>query len=603
MSTEAVPPKPTAEGTFAKTPLSHLLVYGYDKKLNGTMEFRNGTNVGTVLFRGGHPVRVKLWEPLYLSTIVREMGKVPEAELEKSLRARAESTRLHGEVLVEMGLLTLADLSVALKEQLVRKLLVLFALPSDTSFAFYDGHDALAHYGSDQPKATVDPPRLLWAGIKKEQATDRVNMAITKTGPSALRLLPTAQIARFDFSKDELALIDLLRARPIRPADLANAGILAPAHANRIIYCLLLTKQVDLVEAPPLKSPSMPPAPQAFARVQIQQRAVSVPPVEERPSITSPSDNRIASPFPGTSQPPAPSTPPIITRRNSSAERDLKIIEAQRKKILDTVDALPTQNLFQVLGLTETATTEDVQKAYVALAKIWHPDKLPAALTDVKAACATVFARLSEAHHTLSDKARRAEYEKKHSGGATSDAEKAEIVSVLEAATNFQKAEVFLKKNDLVQCEEFARRASQGDPTQANYLALLAWVEALRPENQGKEATEAKIRMLDKAITLSEMCERAFFYRGMLLKRLDRGNLAIRDFKKAADLNPRNLDAAREVRLFNMRSGAQKPVRGSNPPKTQPGRPSMAPGGNSVRPSKPVSNRPSGGLFDRLFKK
>lgn len=599
MPNDAVPPKPTAEGAFAKTPLSHLLVYGYDKKLNGSMVFQapNGKS-GTVLFRGGHPVRAKISEPLYLSTVLEETMNLPATAFETSLRTRAESTRLHGDILVEMGLLTLADLTVALKEQLLRKMLFLFSLPAETTFAFYDGHDALVGFGSEQPKALVDPPRLLWAGIKKESAPDRVNQAIAKTGTNALRLLASAQINRFEFSKDEVAFIDLLRARPIRATDLAATGILPAAHAQRLIYCLLLTKQVDLTEAP-LKAPSI--SPQAFARVQIQQRAASVPPIQERPSITSPGDSRIASPFPGTKAP-VPSTPPIIPRRNSSAERDLKIIEAQRKKIMETVEALPDQNLFQVLGLEPSASTEEIQKAYVALAKIWHPDRLPAALTDVKAACATVFARLSEAHHTLTDRMRRAEYEKRMAGGAASDAEKAEIVSVLEAATNFQKAEVFLRKNDLAQCEEYVRKAVQGDPTQANYLALLAWVEALRPENQTKEATEAKIRMLDKAISLSEMCERAFFYRGLLHKRLDRAQHAMRDFKTAVDLNPRNLDAAREVRLYNMRTGAQKTAKASSPPKSAP-RTSQAPGGTSMRPGKPTSDRPGNSFLDRLFKK
>jgi len=599
MPNDAGPTKPTAEGAFAKTPLSHLLVYGYDKKLSGSMVFQSvGGKSGTVSFRGGHPVRAKISEPLYLSTVLQETMRLPPAELETSLRKRSETTRLHGEILVEMGLITLADLTVALKEQLVRKMLFLFALPPETTFAFYDGHDALTAFGSDHPKALVDPPRLLWAGIKKESAPERVDQAIAKTGASALRLLPSAQINRFEFSKDELALIDLLRARPIRATDLASAGILPATHARRLIYCLLLTKQVDLTEAPP-KVTSV--SPQAFARVQIQQRAASVPPIQERPSITSPSDSRIASPFPGTKAA-APSTPPIIPRRNSSAERDLKIIEAQRKKILDTVEALPNQNLFQVLGLEPGASTDEIQKAYVALAKIWHPDRLPAALTDVKAACATVFARLSEAHHTLTDRTRRADYEKKMAGGAASDAEKAEIVSVLEAATNFQKAEVFLRKNDLAQCEEYARKAAHGDPTQANYLALLAWVEALRPENQTKEATEAKIRMLDKAISLNEMCERAFFYRGLLHKRLDRPQHALRDFKAAVDLNPRNLDAAREVRLYNMRTGGQKTAKASNPPKNAP-RTSITPGGTSLRPAKPTSDRPGNSFLDRLFKK
>ena len=41
-----------------------------------------------------------------------------------------------------------------------------------------------------------------------------------------------------------------------------------------------------------------------------------------------------------------------------------------------------------------------------------------------------------------------------------------------------------------------------------------------------------------------------------MLKRVGRSSDAIRDFRKAAELNPRNTDAVREVRLFNIRAGS-----------------------------------------------
>jgi hypothetical protein len=59
---------------------------------------------------------------------------------------------------------------------------------------------------------------------------------------------------------------------------------------------------------------------------------------------------------------------------------------------------------------------------------------------------------------------------------------------------------------------------------------------------------------------------------------------AIRDFRKAMELNPRNIDAAREVRLWDMRTGSKgspepPPVKGKDPPKG------------------------SGGLLGKLFKR
>jgi hypothetical protein len=79
----------------------------------------------------------------------------------------------------------------------------------------------------------------------------------------------------------------------------------------------------------------------------------------------------------------------------------------------------------------------------------------------------------------------------------------------------------------------------------------------------------------------------------MLYKRLGKTDMATKDFKRVADLNPRNIDAAREVRLHQMRGG-----RGSVPP----------PASSQKSPPPPKSDdsqqkTKTSGIFGRLFKK
>jgi curved DNA-binding protein CbpA len=258
-------------------------------------------------------------------------------------------------------------------------------------------------------------------------------------------------------------------------------------------------------------------------------------------------------------------------------------LAARRQEILARAENIDREDYFQMLGIDRTATPEQARDVFFALAKTWHPDRLPPQLADVRDACARIFGRISEAHQTLSDPKKRDKYMTLlKDGGATPEAQ-ASIALVVEAATNFQKAEVCLKRNDTAQAEALCRKAHEADPEQPDYLAMLAWLEALKPDKQSPEATRASIAMLDKAIGLSEKCERAFFYRGLLQKRLGNHPLAARDFRMAAELNPRNIDAVREVRLYEMRK-----ERGSVPP---------APGA----PKK--DGKPSGGLFGKLFKK
>ena len=60
--------------------------------------------------------------------------------------------------------------------------------------------------------------------------------------------------------------------------------------------------------------------------------------------------------------------------------------------------------------------------------------------------------------------------------------------------------------------------------------------------------------MLDMVVKQEPDYERALFYRGSLLKRSGHEDKALADFRKVVELNPRNIDAAREVRLQAVRA-------------------------------------------------
>jgi curved DNA-binding protein CbpA len=259
---------------------------------------------------------------------------------------------------------------------------------------------------------------------------------------------------------------------------------------------------------------------------------------------------------------------------------------ARKKEIQDKAASIDKEDYFTLLGVARDTPTTEIQKAFFALAKKWHPDRVPPALSDVKDLCAKVFARMSEAHQTLMDATKRAKYESsKKAGGDDSPEAQAQVMAILEAATNFQKAEICLKRNDFKQAEEFCKKAIAVEPKQADYIAMLAWLDAQKPSRQDPASTQAQIAELTRAIGVSQACERAYFYRGTLLKRVGQAPQAMKDFKRAMELNPRNVDAQREVRLFNMRGG-------------EPAKP--ASGGSSGSKS---GKDEGGGIFGKLFKK
>ncbi len=219
------------------------------------------------------------------------------------------------------------------------------------------------------------------------------------------------------------------------------------------------------------------------------------------------------------------------------------------------------EDYYEMLGITTDVTVEQVKTAYFTLAKSWHPDRLPAELLDVKPLVARVFARFSEAYQTLMDPVKSKDYAEliKSGGGSPDDQE--QVARVVDAALEFQKAEILLKKNDIVGAEQLASRAVQADPDQPEYLTLLVWIRAMRRgdppelrEGQTSSHYDDLIKQLDGILAKEKEFERALYYRGVLLKRSGRLERAIRDFRLSAELNPKNLDAVREVRLYEMRN-------------------------------------------------
>jgi Tfp pilus assembly protein PilF len=62
---------------------------------------------------------------------------------------------------------------------------------------------------------------------------------------------------------------------------------------------------------------------------------------------------------------------------------------------------------------------------------------------------------------------------------------------------------------------------------------------------------------LDRALRHDPLCERANHYKGMVLKRLGRFDEAHQYFLRAMQVNRENVEAAREVRLYDMRKRNQ----------------------------------------------
>jgi curved DNA-binding protein CbpA len=239
---------------------------------------------------------------------------------------------------------------------------------------------------------------------------------------------------------------------------------------------------------------------------------------------------------------------------------------------------------YQVLGIPKDAPATAIQSAFFLLAKRWHPDRLSRDFTGVRDAATRVFARMSEAHQVLSDPARRREYDDALKLGAISQEEQEQVQRVVQAVNAFQKAEVLLKRGNLAAAETEARRALELDASQADYGALVAWLDAAKPN----PSLDNVLARLDKSVHAEPNNLKIRWYRGQVLNKLGKVGRARQDFQFIVENDPRHIDAQREIRLLDMRRSAPSPAKTSSPPKAGPS-------------DKPKA--PEGSLFGKWFKR
>ncbi|HEX6274771.1 MAG TPA: DUF4388 domain-containing protein [Polyangiaceae bacterium] len=133
--------------------------------------------------------------------------------------------------------------------------------------------------------------------------------------------------------------------------------------------------------------------------------------------------------------------------------------------------------------------------------------------------------------------------------GAGSGVEHARQERALAAAEAFRKAEALLAHGHLARAEVEARLALENEPGQAEYVALCAWIDVLKPTTDVSRVTHE----LKRALRLAERNVKVHWYRGLVLQHLGRHDHALREFRSVLELDPRHLDAARQIRVYEMR--------------------------------------------------
>lgn len=265
-------------------------------------------------------------------------------------------------------------------------------------------------------------------------------------------------------------------------------------------------------------------------------------------------------------------------------------VEAYVKKVNQLFSVLDRLNYFQLLGVSDESSLQDIQKAYIRATKDFHNYELYTLVDEVTRAKAdAIFRALTEAYETLTSKDLRASYiselereeivleARKFSQRAEASApkklmevfeEKAQEEvkevslesmkvsqvsdSLLKSELKYQEAKELINSGQYSKAVEILREVIELNPKEAEYHAVFALTLFMSNPNDPELLKEA-LSHINEALKLNPSSEEAYFARGKIsLARGQRGE-AIKCFQVALRFNPQHEKSKEELKQLGFK--------------------------------------------------
>jgi hypothetical protein len=556
-------------GDLARTPLAAVLLEALARRATGVLEVDDGGGRARLWLEEGRAVGAQVvagFRPLGLALL--QAGRIDVEALSRSLSIMSATGRAQGEVLVELGCVSRDEVARALAEQQAGYLARVIAIDAG-AFRF----DAGARVPPWTRGSGLPPLRALVDALARPGAQALVDEALRKTARDGVRLAAGRAAAEdgFGWTAPERALLDRLEPAASLETCLAAPG-LEPRRARAALAALLLLGlAVPDADGPPRAAAP----PEARARRQRllrrSMRNLGVGPFAgDRPGSAGPpgAAAAVASAAPRSAPTGGPASPAAapgtvngaseqVAPRDGAAARRTPVPGgaiampesptecALREDLLAIAPRARERDLFARLGLPATAGREEVRRAFLQLARRFHPDRFAGpALQDLRDTVRELFTAVNEAYQELSDDRRRAEYlASRRQGGSGATPAQAE-----QARLDFARGEACLRTRDWTRARGFHEAAVRADP-RPEHLAALAYTFLADPVGRDRE----RARTLLADAVRGGGCARALYVSGLLARDEADEAGAERLFRAAAAADPRAPEPLRELRALDAR--------------------------------------------------
>jgi len=517
------------KGNLSERSAADVLSEVQRRQASGILRFQKGPAVRQIFVDAGAMIRfaASTFPNESMTALFKEKGGVTDEGLRRATAAKHDQELL-GTTLTRLGLLGRPALT-ALTEEHIRRVVHGALLMRDGDFEFQQGALPFREqldFGMNTAEILLewarDVPDIAW--IRRRLGPEDGRVRIARRPPEGYQKVPLNPAEGFTMSRVDGS------------ATVREICIVSPMGEEVALRALLGLALSGILEMPDgaidLPLSGAPPA----AAPRVATRPTGAAPAS-RPAVPPARGAVLPGRTPGNGGAPKQAAPPARRKVTPMRERVRPPAGPDLEgEVMDRFSRMHEQNLYQVLGVPTTASTDEVRRAYYALARRLHPDKFTH--EEIKAKAEKVFGHVTEAYSTLSHTETRKKYDEDlaHRTGSRHQEKTADTHDL--ARSNFRVGKENFDKGKYGEALSFFQNACEQDPSRAEYFHYLAMTQSKNP--RWKKDAEANFL---KAIEIDPTGAECYAQLGSLYAKGGLHSKAREMFRKALEWDPANAEA------------------------------------------------------------